>query len=379
MLQYWHLFSFNDYQHRFCFAVCKDQHGGDWDAQVQVQLNAELQPEGVWFSRHTADHPGNFVGAGAVHWLNQTHPIVTIDSGGHVAFASPEDFCADHQANIGPIHINPGDAVWADDASAANLHQIECNSNSPQAKQTWPLVGGTVWHTVSGGPVTQSTTWNTTPTVRLTGNVGGPLTLLGQYNPGTETCGANCAGTASGVARPLNGQVFIQYSGFWGNPSLNGVGFPPRGPVFQGYLGSSDQYTSWYNQASSSFWQPSPALLTECGLSGLTPPCSPGSTGVLAFGDSIAAGYGLGPSGPNAGGSADGNVFTYSAVLASRLGLPERNLAVEGDNASGVHNQICASVNGSPTATGCDGAVTPAQPHFITRPWAPMTSISRDA
>lgn len=257
MLQYWHLFAYNDYQHRFCPKFCTDQHGGDWDAQVQVQLNAQLQPEGVWFSRHTHDNPGDFVRAAQVHWLNQTHPIVSIDSGGHAAYASPQDFCAYHQADFGPFHVNPSDAPWSNDASASNIRQIECNGNSPRPQASWPLTGGTVWNTASGGQVAQVTPRGSTPTVRISGNAGGLLTLLGQYNPGSETCGANCAGTPAGTARPLNGQIFIEYSGFWGNPIINGFGFPPRGPVFQGYQSGSG-YTSWYNQASSSAWQRTP-------------------------------------------------------------------------------------------------------------------------
>jgi hypothetical protein len=139
-----------------------------------------------------------------------------------------------------------------------DLRQIECHGLSPTPQASWPLIGGTAWNTASGGQVTQAIPRGSTLTVRISGNVGGPLTLLGQYNPGTETCGANCAGTPAGTARPLNGQVFIQYSGFWGDPSLTGgVGFPPRGPVFQGY-NFGNGYTSWYNQASSSAWRRTP-------------------------------------------------------------------------------------------------------------------------
>ena len=281
MLQYWHVFSYNDYQHRFCPLVCTDQHGSDWDAQVQVQLNAQLQPEGVWFSRHTHDSPGDFVGVGAVHWTNGTHPLVSIDSGGHGAYASPDDFCAYHQANFGFFHINPGDAPWSDNGSPAGIKQIECDADKAKPESKWTTTGGTVWDTSTGGSVTQSVPSGGSLAVALSGNVGGPIVLTGQYNPGTETCGSSCAGIPSGTSIPLNGQSFIGYSGFWGDPTqTGGVGFPPRGPVFQGFNDSSGQYTSWYNQASTGKWQPSAFLLDQCGIDGLTSPCPIGAPSV---------------------------------------------------------------------------------------------------
>jgi len=98
---------------------------------------------------------------------------------------------------------------------------------------------------------------------------------------------------------------------------------------------------------------------------------------VLAFGDSIAAGYGLGPSGPQAGGSSNGNPNTYSAVLAGDLGLVDRNFAVEGATAGiqpvllgigfGVHSQICRSVGDFvATHTTCTRVGTVTPPRLIT-------------
>jgi lysophospholipase L1-like esterase len=94
----------------------------------------------------------------------------------------------------------------------------------------------------------------------------------------------------------------------------------------------------------------------------------------VALGDSIAAGYGNGPSGPSAGGSSNNNIFAYPALLADRLGSVDRNFAVEGataarTSASGVLAQICESVGGSVdlTRTGCTApAPAPITPRFIT-------------
>jgi lysophospholipase L1-like esterase len=332
MIQYWHLFSYNNYLHNFCPVVCKDQHGGDWDAQIQVQLNPMLEPIGAWFSRHTQDfsdgQPGKFVPSDQMHWINGTHPLVSADAGGHGAYASANDFCSYHQVNAGPIHINPGFAVWSDDGSASNLHQVECDSNTPKSLSSQRLVGGIVWNTMSGGSVNWWTPAGSNLTIPVDGHVGGQLVLLGQYNPGTENCGGACAGISPGTFNPANGASFIQYSGFWGDPSPNGAGFPPRGPVYQGYNSGTNTYDAWYNQASSASWQPAMSLLRECGLAGLTLPCG-GASRVLGLGDSIAAGYGLG----GAEGYPD-NSMAYPSLLGKTLNptasLPVSNYAVQG-------------------------------------------------
>ena len=54
MVQYWHLFAYN------ALAVgAIGNHGGDWDASIQVQLGPDLKPQQIWFSRHSHDHPGD--------------------------------------------------------------------------------------------------------------------------------------------------------------------------------------------------------------------------------------------------------------------------------------------------------------------------------
>jgi lysophospholipase L1-like esterase len=87
-----------------------------------------------------------------------------------------------------------------------------------------------------------------------------------------------------------------------------------------------------------------------------------GAPGVLGLGDSIAAGYGLGPSGPSAGGQSVTNAFAYPAVLAGKLGLAHANMAVEGDNAVGVYQQICNSASGLVVDGSCEGATVPVTP-----------------
>ena len=99
-----------------------------------------------------------------------------------------------------------------------------------------------------------------------------------------------------------------------------------------------------------------------------------GVTGqLLALGDSVAAGYGLGPSGPSTGGSASLNKFAYPALLAGALSLGVENYAIEGsssgiDNNLGVQAQICQSVGSTATGTGCTGVVTQVSPppRYIT-------------
>jgi hypothetical protein len=118
---------------------------------------------------------------------------------------------------------------------------------------------------------------------------------------------------------------------------------------------------------------------------GFAPPPGVGRR-LLAFGDSIAAGYGLGPSGPLTGGSSTNNPHAYPAVLARDLGLPDDNFAIEGATAgvgpvlpigplsaaTGVLNQICVSVgsrvDSTKAPTGCVAPIAPVAslPRVIT-------------
>jgi hypothetical protein len=264
VVQYWHLFAYNDYKTRAGSAVghC-DQHGGDWDASIQVRLDSRLQPVAVYFSRHTEDDPGTPVAWSAISRDGSTdHPLVMADAGGHGAYAGPSDFCG-YRAD--PSLPNLGEGSWAYGASAAagDLREIDCKGRSPKPPTNDRRTGGTVWRTwdTSSSSVSQSRV-----DVRLqhTGS-GGPLSNLGEYNPGGMTpCptadggfGQRCIGlnpwsAGSQSYYPLEGNDFIGYSGLWGDPNdqASGFGIPPRGPVFQG-RNPQGQYSSWYNLASA--------------------------------------------------------------------------------------------------------------------------------
>jgi FIMAH domain-containing protein len=254
MLQYWHVFAYNHLA-----VIGFGDHGGDWDASIQVQLDASLQVKQVWFSRHSHDHPGDVFSASQVTFYG-THPLMTIDGGGHAAYASPDDFC-NSQSIVG------GTAVWpnpgTDPSDPHNLLNITCDPTGLEDNG----LRGIVWETWTGGTVTAtgSLTNNLTPAgnwdsdgVFHSQHAG--MINLGEYNPCTPT---TCNGSAqaspllAGQFYPLNGQVFIQYEGRWGSlPTCGGAcANPPRGPVFQGFVdngeGNVSVYTAWYNQGAN--------------------------------------------------------------------------------------------------------------------------------
>lgn len=263
MLQYWHVFAYN----HLAFIGFGD-HGGDWDASIQVQLDSSLHVKQVWFSRHSHDHPGDAFSASQVTFYG-THPLMTIDGGGHAAYASPDDFC-NSQSPIG------GTAVWpkpgTDPTDPHNLLNITCDPTGLEDNG----LRGIVWETWTGGTVT------------ATGSLTNPLTPasawdsngvfhsqhfgmvnLGEYNPCTPT---TCNGSAqastllAGQFYPLKDQIFIRYEGRWGSLPTCGGGAcatPPRGPVFQGFVdngeGNVSVYTAWYNQGANTPASPATA------------------------------------------------------------------------------------------------------------------------
>jgi hypothetical protein len=234
MLQYWHLFAYNE----LGIAGFGD-HGGDWDATIHVQLGPDLDVDTVWFSRHGDDHPGTPFPADQVTYIDGTHTLMTIDGGGHAAFASPSDFC-----NNGSFA--GGSAVWPSDMTDPlnpyKLGTIPCGDDHP---------GGTVWETWDGGSVESSD--NLTHELPLSSGHGG-MVDLGEYNPCTPiACNGSRQGSTllAGEFHPLNDQIFIRYEGRWGSlPTCGGLcANPPRGPVFQGVddTGNEVIYTAWYN------------------------------------------------------------------------------------------------------------------------------------
>src|SRR5437773_7359847 len=157
---------------------------------MQVQLYKDLTLKGVWFSRHADDHPGKFFYADHVHGddvrlFNNTHPVVTIDGGGHAAFRSPVDWatcdCRVLESVTGPL----GTIVWTrdsdqfDDPAALRKADIVCVGSTCNIVLSAPS-GGIVWKTWTSGNVVSSGS--------LTHPIGAPsehggLVNLGEYNP----------------------------------------------------------------------------------------------------------------------------------------------------------------------------------------------------
>src|SRR5262249_12576349 len=222
MIQYWHLVAYNE----LGVAGIGD-HGGDWDASIQVKLSNTLQVEGVWFSRHDRDKPGDFFDKTnpRLHFLAGTrHPLMAIDGGGHAAFADPDDFCDNHASIAG------GQIAWPfglkDPTNPATLSTFATQLGSCVVSDD--PAGGIVWQTWTGGSVLAS--GDITHPISAPSGHGG-LINLGEYNPCTDT---RCFGTAqassllAGEFHPLNGQIFIRYSGKWGSlPHIQGIAGQP--------------------------------------------------------------------------------------------------------------------------------------------------------
>lgn len=236
MIQYWHAFSYND------FTI--GDHGGDWDATIHVQLDNNLDLKGAWFSRHRDDHPGTFKSVTELTLYQGTHILMAIDGGGHAAFASPQDWC---DYNTGGSHM--GTIVWGDNPdNPSQLHRVPGGLGFCDPRDSSDVAGGTVWKTWTSGDVRQA--GSVEHAINPNPSRHGGLINMGEYNPCTSsTCqGTRQASTLlAGQFHPLNGQVFIRYSGRWGSIGIISSG--PRGPVFQGFDGST--YTAWYNQASN--------------------------------------------------------------------------------------------------------------------------------
>src|SRR5215471_5791747 len=119
MIQYWHTFAYNDFPF--------DDHGGDWDASIQVQLGSDLKLEGVWFSRHLDDHPGTFMNVGLTKYRDTQHTLVTIDGGGHASFASGLDWCHDpHTTGFPQTGYLSDVAWWGDPDDPASFRTTTC-------------------------------------------------------------------------------------------------------------------------------------------------------------------------------------------------------------------------------------------------------------
>jgi hypothetical protein len=262
MIQYWHTFAFNQF-------AGADAHGGDWDASIQVQLNSDLDLKGVWFSRHDDDHPGSFFEPSQIRFFEGTHPVVTTDGGGHAAYRSPIDWvicdCTAFSDITGPI----GTIVWTrdtdsfDDPEQLRKAEFNCDSELRCSIGLSEPSGGTVWKTWTAGDVRQA---GGERHISPNPSNHGGLINVGEYNPAGYR---QASRLLDGEFYPLNGQVFIKYSGRWGTTNtLASDG--PRGPVFQGF--HDGIYTSWYNQGSdtpadptTSSWREPPLTTLQIG------------------------------------------------------------------------------------------------------------------
>jgi len=279
MLQYWHVFTYNQ------FAGVFGSHDGDWDANLMVQLGPDLELVGAWYPRHTDEHPGPFFPLGSFPLYQGTHPVMSIDGGGHAAFATPEDWCA---YNTGGSHM--GTVVFGDPDDPAGLRKVDGCFVFPIPSDP---VGGTVWKTWTSGDVRQ--VGEVEHAIGPNPSPHGGLINVGEYNPCTE---ATCRGMAqatsflAGEFHPLNGQEFIRYSGRWGKTDITLK--EPRGPVFQGP--HDGVFTAWYNQGAQV--PPYPLLLLgpgddpHRGLSGETydghgGPLAAGALDYLVCGDAV--------------------------------------------------------------------------------------------
>ena len=182
MIQYWHVFAFNEFGGDF------DDHGGDWDASIQVWLKPDLTMRGVWFSRHKDDHPGHFFcasvadcGESGVRLFDSTHPVVTIDGGGHAAFRSPADWATCNCRVLESVTGALGTVVWTkdtdvfDNPAALRKAHFVCDTTFRQLRRRRQRHRLAIW---SSGNVVQRE-----PDQPIMRRVHGGLVNLGEYNP----------------------------------------------------------------------------------------------------------------------------------------------------------------------------------------------------
>lgn len=175
-IQYWRCYAFNTGDQTTHLPVEIDHHGGDWEA-VEVVLGKDLLPIQYRLLGHSGidERPPSQVS------MEGTHVKVFSEPGGHASHLS----CV------------PSDTINAD-GFPYRIWLNDLNQVSNQIRQeTW-----------SQGSIT----W---PTSSWRGHTGGITTPSGGLiNIGEKTS-------------PLNGQVFVKYSGLWGS----------LGDMFSGYWG----------------------------------------------------------------------------------------------------------------------------------------------
>lgn len=192
-LQYWRLYAFNTGDQASGVGAPEiDHHGGDWES-VQVVLNAELTPIEFRFVGHTNIVPRPPMDV----TMEGDHVLVFSEPGGH----------ASH-----PKH-NPSETIqlfgfefriWINDLN---------DRRKTIRQETW-----------EGGHVA----W---PNDSWRGHPGGASTVPGRIiNVGEKL-------------RPLNGQVFVRYSGLWGSLGTNFSGY--WGPAYNETEMTQGFITAW--------------------------------------------------------------------------------------------------------------------------------------
>jgi hypothetical protein len=159
-IQYWRFYAYND---------ALNNHGGDWEG-IHLLLDQNLQPAQVGFMGHTSI---DYQPASSLQW-DGAHPRIYSEGGGHASHSSGDGIvakgCSPIDDIILPSHLDPDNPCTFIRQETWSNGQIRWCNNSRVS--------------FCNGAVTQT---------------GSLLNI-----------GAKIA--------PMNGQVFIQYSGIWGSP-----------------------------------------------------------------------------------------------------------------------------------------------------------------
>jgi hypothetical protein len=202
-IQYWRCYAFND---------AANNHGGDWEG-IHVVLDYDTastnyRPTQVCFLGHTSIE---YYTSNHVKWSG-THPIIFSEGGGHAS-----------HPNVRFINsLGLPDSIRA----------LDCNGNAVVLNPSNPCtyVRQETW---TGGHVQ----WPNNPHV-----------AWGTVNSGLTTPGGALLNVGAKVA-PMNGQVFIRYSGIWGSPGHWPTQFDTSGywgPAFnETGMGSDGFLTAW--------------------------------------------------------------------------------------------------------------------------------------